>query len=154
NRGRETINDADWDDIRRQAGRLGRHPCFQGWDPEDLQQALAVCLLQRLPAFDPAKGPRGPFKALVIARCAANLLRNQRVRHRHLHRTRSLQAPLAPGDAASVPLSEAVGQREQDARRGRWPRSPEEQAQLVSDVATVLDQLPADLRDLAVQLLT
>ena len=66
----------------------------------------------------------------------------------------SLQTPVATGEPEPVPLSDAIGQREQNARRGRWPRSPEEQAQLACDVTAVLDRLPAELRDLAVRLLT
>jgi len=120
-----TLDDADRDCIRRKARQLVRRSCFRVWEPEDLEQALALCLLQRLRAFDPAKGPRGPFVVLVLTRCAANLVRDQQVRQRRHRRTRSLQAPVATGDGMPVLLSEVVGQRELDSRRGHWPRSPE-----------------------------
>jgi RNA polymerase sigma-70 factor (ECF subfamily) len=57
-------------------------------------------------------------------------------------------------DNGPIELGETISQREYNARRRRFPRSPAELAQLAGDVADVLAKAPEELRDLAERLKT
>jgi RNA polymerase sigma-70 factor (ECF subfamily) len=138
--------------IRRKVRQLIGRAGFTRQDREDLEQELALRLVQRLPLFDPGRAHRNVFITTVIERCVANILRDKQAGKRDYRRMRSLNVPVDAGDEASTELANAIGAHEHDARCGRSPRNQEELAQLVNDVAEVLTRLPAELRGLVERL--
>ncbi len=126
--------------IRRKARQLTGRAGFRAHDREDLEQELCLLLLKRLPAFDGKRGKLERFVAMALARYGVNLLRRQRAGKRDHRRTRQLRDP------DRVPWQGA------DARYLRG-RSPEELVDLAMDVASVLDQLPLAMRELAERLM-
>ncbi|GIW85376.1 MAG TPA: sigma-70 family RNA polymerase sigma factor [Dehalococcoidia bacterium] len=138
--------------IRRKARQLVGRAGFTRSDRDDIEQELALKLLKQLSAFDPGEAHWHVFVTTVVERYAASLLRDKRAEKRDHRRATSLHVLIETGDNGPVELAETVGRREQDARLGRDPRSDEERAQLAGDVADVLADLPADLRDVAERL--
>ena len=63
--------------IRRTARRLSRRPGFANADREDLEQELALELLQRRADHDPGKGTLAAFAAGVLRQRAADLLQKR-----------------------------------------------------------------------------
>src|SRR5262249_1034887 len=76
--------------IRRKARELVGRAGLTSQDREDLEQELLLRLLERLPAFDAERSAWTTFAALVIRRCAANLLRYRQAEKRDCRTTRSL----------------------------------------------------------------
>jgi RNA polymerase sigma factor (sigma-70 family) len=139
--------------VRRKARRLVGQSGLKVQDRDDVEQELLLRVQRHLPTYDPARGELRAFLWTLIEHAAANLLRDRRVMKRDPRRTGSLQEPVQIGDEGTTELGQTVGQDAYDARRLRTPRSPEELAQLASDVADTLAGLPADLHDLAKQLM-
>jgi DNA-directed RNA polymerase specialized sigma24 family protein len=107
-----------------------------------------------LPSFDPNQAHRNKFITTVVERYVANILRDKRAGKRDHRRVSSLNVMIDVADEGPIELGETIGQRELDAQRGRYPRSDEELAQLVGDMADVMAKLPDELRDLAERLKT
>ncbi|MBI1900551.1 MAG: sigma-70 family RNA polymerase sigma factor [Planctomycetia bacterium] len=139
--------------IRRKVKQLVGRAGFKQQDREDLEQELILRLLQALPSFNPKKAHRNAFVTTVIERAVASILRDKQAEKRDHRRVSSLfvliDTPCGPTELAST-----ISQAEYDARRGRCPRSLEEMAQLIRDVADLMARLPPDLRDLAEPLMT
>jgi RNA polymerase sigma-70 factor (ECF subfamily) len=138
--------------IRRKVRKLMGRAGFTQQDRQDLVQELTLKLLQRLPSFDPSKAPLHAFITLVVERCVANMIRDQQAPKRQW--LRSLQERPPDKEGSGAELAQTLSQWAQDARRGVFPRSAEEQAQLAADVAAVLASLPPEQRDLAERLMT
>jgi RNA polymerase sigma-70 factor (ECF subfamily) len=138
--------------IRRRARQLVGRGGIAEHDLEDLEQELACHLLKCWPSFEPAKGHPTVLVTVVVENALANILRDRQAQKRDGRRVRSLNVFVDVGEETPVELAQAIGPREHGAWRGRHPRSPEELAQLASDVARVLVGLPAKLRDLAERL--
>src|SRR5205085_11730290 len=81
--------------IRRKVQQLVARAELSRQDRQDFAQDLLVRLLQRLPAFDPARGHLPAFIKIVVERCAANLLRSRRATKRETRRVGSLSLPAA-----------------------------------------------------------
>jgi RNA polymerase sigma-70 factor (ECF subfamily) len=135
--------------IRRKARKLVGRAGFTSQDREDLQQEFLVRVLPQLRAFDPRRGPVHAFVSTVIDNCAADLLRERLAQKRDYRRLRPLHKARAPDEEAADQRAAEPGQDAHDARLGRSPRSPEEKAQLASDVAEVLARLSPKDQDLA-----
>ena len=138
--------------IRRKAKELARTRGFTINDVEDIQQLLAVKLLQHLAAFDPEQGHPNVFVKTVVERYAANLLRNSRAEKRDRRRVCSLSMIVDYDDNGPIELEETIGERELDSRLGRETRDPHEACDLAMDVTDALDGLSPELRDLCERL--
>ena len=92
---------------------------------DDLEQDLAVVLLEALPAYDPGRGPPGPFAHAVLKRYAAKLGR----------RAGRRRGPAADADALDAA---------HDPRAGR-----QDLADLRLDLADLRGRLAPDLARLA-----
>lgn len=134
--------------VRQIIGRAG----FMPQDAEWLQQELILRILQSLPSIDPSQAHRNVFTTTVVERYVANILRDKRAQKRDYRRIGSLNVSISVTDEGPTELSETIGQRELDARRQRHPRSDEDFAQLMSDLADAITKLPGELRDLAERL--
>jgi len=137
--------------IRCKARRLVGRAGLGLQDLDDLQQEIAVHLLERLELFDPARGSYAAFVRMVVGQAAIGILRFRLAQRRHA-RVVSLNAEV---EGAEGPTQRAhlVGTREQHARLGIDPPSDQEQANLAADVRRVLEALPAEERELAERLL-
>lgn len=131
--------------INQLIGRAG----FTEQDRESLEQEMLARVLQGLKAFDAAKSHRNVFVTTVVERFVANILRNKQAAKRDHRRICSLSVMITVTDEGPIELAQTIGRRELDARRGRYPRTDEDLAQLMFDMASVLDGLPEDLRELA-----
>lgn len=152
---RTTIDPATRRFIRSKVRKLvGRHG-FTRSDRDDLEQELLLRLLKCLPQFDPDQGCNAAFDVMVVQRSVANIVRERKAAKRDYRRVTSLNVVIADnGDGGPTELGDTIARREQDARRCRAPRRPEELAQLVGDMAEIIGQLPTDLRELAEALKT
>ena len=138
--------------IRRKVNQLIGLAGFTQQDYGDLEQDFLARVLQSLPSFDPKKAHRNKFITAVVERHFANLLRNKKAAKRDHRRIGSLNVTIFVQGAGPIELAQTIGQRELNSRRGCNPRSDEELAQLVSDVATVMATLPDNWRELAERL--
>lgn len=140
--------------IRRKINQLIGRAGFTEQDRTDLEQDLILRLLQSLPSFDPNQAHRNVFTTTVIERYVANILRDKQAEKRDHRRISSLHVMINIGEDETTELAQTISQHELDAQRGRHPRSDEELAQLVEDVADVMATLPDQLGDLAERLKT
>jgi RNA polymerase sigma-70 factor, ECF subfamily len=140
--------------IRRKIKQLIGRAGFTKEDRKDLEQELILRLLKSLSSFNPDQAHRNVFTTTVIERYVANILRDKQAEKRDHRRIGSLNVPIDMGDDDVGELADLISQIEYDARRGRQPRSDEDLAQLVQDMAEVLAHLPDDLRELAERLKT
>jgi RNA polymerase sigma-70 factor (ECF subfamily) len=115
--------------VRRKARQLVGKAGLTHRDRRDVEQELSLRLLYALEAFDPRRGPPGPFAARVLDRLGAKLLRERRATKRGLGRVASWIGALDVADPAGEARCERVG--------------------MAADVEAVLASLPPDLRDLA-----
>jgi RNA polymerase sigma-70 factor, ECF subfamily len=138
--------------IRRKINQLIGRAGFTEQDRRDLEQELILRLLQSLPSFDPTQAHRNVFTTTVIERYVANVLRNKRAAKRDHRRSRSLNVVIGEEEEIPIELGDMISQRELDARRVCHPRSDEEVAMLVQDLADVMAKLPDELRGLAERL--
>ena len=119
-------------------------------DVEDLEQALTLDLLERLPKFDPAKATYNTFVARVVERKISKLIRHRTQEMRDYRREDgSLNAVMDNGDGATTERVHVVSQDEHDRRTGRHTRPAAEQVDLQIDVWQVLAELPQELRKIA-----
>lgn len=132
--------------VQRKARQIIGRAGYRNSDRNDLEQMLLMRLVQALKSFNSDKAHRHSFVTAVVERAVASILRNARAKKRDHHNTTSLNSA---GDTVGNGTSELVNHitdRELSARRGQHPRSQEELAQLASDIAEVMDQLPIELR--------
>jgi len=121
--------------IRAQAAWLSRQRGFRSSDREDLEQELALEVLQRWAKYQPARSGIRTFMVQVVDGRVSKLLRergSQKAQFRE--RMQSL-------DERSANRLSTKG------------RSPQEQLDLKMDVASVVASLPADLREVCRQLM-
>ena len=122
---------------------------------DDIEQELALDLLQRLPAFDPKKATHNTFVTRLIERRISNLLR-YRLQEKRDHRREScsLDDLVLDSEGETVPRAWTIDQDEADIRIGRRSRTRAEETDLRLDVASVIARLPRDLRQVAELLMT
>lgn len=136
--------------IRQKARQLVRHPGFSKSDRPDIEQELAIELVQKYSQFDPERARETTFVARVIENKAVSLVRARQAEKRHFRRNAdSLNETISDGDGGSVERAQTVDAAAAKRHTGQAPRSGEELARLKLDIAEVLDTLPADLGKLA-----
>ncbi len=122
-------------------------------DFDDLQQDMMLDLLRRLGQYDPEKAALTTFVARIVDRKISNLIRHQRQEKRDYRRRVSpLDAPIEDRDGQQHHLEEVLSQDAYDSEVGRHVRPEAERLDLRLDLTLVLDELPDDLRDLAIRL--
>lgn len=140
--------------IRRKIKQLIGRAGFTNQDWEDLEQEMLLRVLQALKSYDPDQAHRNRFVTAVVERHVANILRDKQACKRDHRRITSINVMINITDDGPTELAHIIGQRELDARRGRHPRSDEDLARLVFDMAVVIDKLPTEMRVLAERLMT
>ena len=141
--------------IHHKARQLVGQAGYTEDDVEDIEQDLTLDLLERLPKFDPAKATFNTFVAQVVARKCCNLVRYRQAEMRdHRREECSLNDEIDDGEGGQVEHVATISQDEHDLRIGKYNRPAEERTDLQLDIAAALDDLPADLRQVAEMLPT
>lgn len=121
---------------------------FSQSDAEDIEQSLALDLIERLPNFNPAKATLNTFCARVIERQISKLIRHRKQGKRDYRRqSLSLDSHSPFGDESSSDYRESI-------EYGVAARGDEEDADLRIDVTATIARLPEDLKEIACRLRT
>lgn len=133
------IDPATAERIGRKSRQILRQTGLPRSEREDVEQTLALLLLQRLAKFDPNQGDRAAFVRMVLRQLTVNMLRFFTAAKRS-GRPVSLDALLRTAD--DDPLHPAEGDS----------KTSEDLGDLVLDLAGALETLPAELRTMADEL--
>jgi RNA polymerase sigma-70 factor (ECF subfamily) len=138
--------------IRERVKRLiGRHG-FTASDRDDLEQDMALHLLECLRRQQqPIDAPEGFFRK-VIADYAVTLVRRRKAEKRDHRRLSSLHDKVLDEDGEYVERARVIPEDHVQTRLHTASRSRLDEVELVDDVAAVLAKLPPDLRDLCERL--
>jgi RNA polymerase sigma-70 factor (ECF subfamily) len=143
------------DVIRHKARQLIGKYGFTRDDYDDLQQEMMLDLLRRLGKYDPSKAGLSTFVARIVDRKVSTLIRHQRQEKRDYRRPIcSLDAQVEDQDGQARGLDEVLSQDAFDDAVARHDRPQAERLDLRLDLSLVLDELPDDLRQLALRLQT
>ena len=136
--------------IRFKARQLVGQAGFTASDRDDLEQELILDLLRRLPKYDPSRAKRNTFIARVVEHKIATLIEAQTAHKRDYRRCPcSLNERFEEEEEGrSVERAETLDQEDYLLRIGVEPGAAEELRGLALDVATVVETLPPELRDL------
>ena len=134
------------DIIRHKARQLARKPGFGPSDREDIEHELLIAILERWPAFDSSRASARTFLARIIENKAASLVRACQAAKRRVR-----QCTQSNGDAANG--ADDFDEEQVRARRSIHSRSALETLSLRLDVASVMADLPGDLRRLCERLM-
>lgn len=127
------------DAVRQMARKLKQHPSCATQDTEDLEQELAVHLVQRWPSFDPSRSSKPQFTWVLLWRAAADIITHLSASKRDCRR----EAPSL--SSAALESATPVGKF----TRGRGPL---QQTDLSLDLHAATSQLSPTLRWLCEQL--
>ena len=135
--------------IRYKARRLIGQAGFTPSDREDLEQEMVLDLLRRLPKYNPERAKLNTFIARVVEHRIASLIEAQKAGIRDYRRWAcSLNERFEDDDGRSVERVDTIDQEDYLLRTGAQSRPTEELSSLAIDVATVIDALPPELREL------
>ncbi len=140
--------------IREKAKRLiGAHG-FRSDDFEDLQQELALDLLDRLPKFDPARSCFSTFVIRIVDHKVREMIRHRTQQKRdHRRCVCSLDDPFEQENGSTILREETISRDDCDRLMGKHSRPEVERMDLRLDVSAVVSRLPADQQDLAGRLM-
>ena len=128
--------------VRAKVRRLIGHGRFVRSDADDLQQQLALEVLEASATFDPAAGPWDAFVATVVERKAAQLLKHRKAEKREFrHHVVSLSSLVQDEEGQLVPLASLVGEEHREPFTGRYRVSDQERADIAEGVPVVLARL-------------
>ncbi|MBN1606479.1 MAG: sigma-70 family RNA polymerase sigma factor [Polyangiaceae bacterium] len=136
--------------IHRKARRLVGTAGFAVSDVDDIEQELALDLLERLPKFDQNRAAHSTFVARLLGRKISNLIRHRTQELRDYRRaTVSLNDLIDDGDGGTIERAQTVPANAHDRRTRQQHRSEHEQRELRLDVRQVVGALPEELKSLA-----
>jgi len=125
---------------KRKASQLAGHFGYSKSDRADIVQELLLDLVRRWPNYDPQRGEPEVFIRRVIWARVATLIKDKRASKRQF-------------DYEAGPIDEDVEDEvTTNFRTGLPQRTPQEYVDLASDIATVLERLPEEQRDLCERL--
>ena len=126
--------------VRHQARQLVGRYGFAPGDQQEIEQRLLLKLTPHLWRADPESATWRALVTKTVRRQAANLVRDACAEKRDHRRTQSLNVTIK-SEEGLVELGDTFGPREADARLG-----------LKCDVASVIEGLPQDLREVCLRL--
>jgi RNA polymerase sigma-70 factor (ECF subfamily) len=133
--------------IRFKARQLCRLHSFCKSDEEDLQQELWLAVVNQAGKFDPARASLDTFIDRVVNTAVAMILRD-RQRQKRSNGFQTVSLDVAPADGhGSEPLAAKVSQDDLARRIGTEPADEAERRETAEAVASALDKLPDELRD-------
>jgi RNA polymerase sigma factor (sigma-70 family) len=146
------LGDFEFGIIKRKAKQLVGRSGFKQQDIEDLEQDLMLRLIQGLQSYDPEIAHQKSFVTAIVERAVATILRDANAGKRDHGDQQSLEVLVEMAGESPTRLSNTIGDREYNRRRGRHSRTAEELQSLSSDLAAVIGSLPTDQQDLAEKL--
>ena len=118
-------------------------------DIDDIRQEMWLDLLERIPRFESDKATLETFIDRVVTHRMASILRHHCGMGRDYRRNgESLSSVISDADGQTAELAQTLCEDIHDRRTGSATRPALEQFELTTDIQTVLDSLPAPLRDL------
>lgn len=143
------------DVIRHKAWQLIGKYGYTRDDYDDLKQDLMLDLLRRIGKYDPDRAALSTFVSRIVDRKISNLIRHRRQEKRDYRRqVCPLDAQVEDQDGESRGLDEIVSQDAYDDEVGRHDLPEAVRSDLKLDISQALDELPAELLDLAHRLQT
>jgi len=137
--------------IRHKARQLIGKYGFTRDDYEDLQQEMTLDLLRRLGKYDPEKSALTTFVARVVNGKISTLIRHRKQEKRDYRcQVCSLNAPVESDTSESFDMDETLSQDDFDRQVGRNA----DRLDLSLDFSRAMEELPDDLRQLAIRLQT
>jgi RNA polymerase sigma factor (sigma-70 family) len=152
----DLLNDYARTLIRVKARQLVRRPEFTVCEAEDLEQELTLRILVQLDRFDPTRSSINTFFARVVNSAVAMLIRERgRIKRNGGEgvQIESLEKMVEKADGSPTPLWATISDQDAHRRHQSRPLSDAEAMQLRMDIASVLEQLPSDLRRICEQLM-
>lgn len=143
------LGDFEFGIIKKKARQLVGRAGFKHQDLEDLEQELMLRLIQGLQSYNSEIAHQKCFVTAVVERTVATILRDARAGKRDHGELLSLDVLVEVTGESPTRLGNTIGDREQNRRRGRHPRTTEELQTLSSDLAAVIGSLPEDQQQLA-----
>ena len=141
--------------IKYKVRQLIKKPEFSASDQEDLEQMFLLELFQRLPKYDARRGKMNTFIARVIDKRIASLIEKQNVGKRDPRKCiGSLNDPWVDDEGRSIERGETINREEVLLRTGALSRPSEDLLGLPSEIKTVLESQPMELRNLCLRLQT
>lgn len=136
--------------IRHKARQLVGNYGYTESDVEDIEQALALDLIERLPRFNPEKASLNTFCARVIDRQISKIVRHRKREKRDYRRESThLNAPVGSGgDDESSYVDVFDGGANLHHSKVGMPDHEDETA-LRLDVEATIERLPEDLKPIA-----
>jgi RNA polymerase sigma-70 factor (ECF subfamily) len=139
----------DFSIIRRKVAQITGLAGFTPQDRPDLEQDLALRVLQALRSFEPERAHRNSFVTAVVERGVATILRDKRAAKRDHRRVCSLSVTVYVREVGPVELAQTISAHEVENRTGADQRSQQDLTELAIDVAEVIGSLPELLQELA-----
>lgn len=140
--------------IRRKSRQLAAKENFTPSDREDVSQDLWLHLYERLDKFDAEKGTIFAFIVTVVERKAISIMRRHSAAKRDICRCSSLNLSVRADDGTRIDLASTITQDAPNPRLCKESRHPQHCVEMALDVATVMEQLPSELRDIGERLKT
>ncbi|MCI0333663.1 MAG: sigma-70 family RNA polymerase sigma factor [Planctomycetes bacterium] len=139
--------------IRRTANSLVETGIFPQSDLDDVIQELRLCLLTQVPNFNPSKARWSTFVKHVVRMSAISLRRRQNAEcRRGARQVGSLNVLVDGPFGAHTQLGAMVSEEEHRTGVGQGFISHADQIDLSEDVRTVIDSLPAALKQICERL--
>jgi len=137
--------------IKIKAKQLRRRPEFKGADQEELQQDLALHVIQKAPLFDPGRGAVNTFIAVVVETAAGMMCRaRRRLKRGRSLRVQSLEGTTLRGpDGEDASLAEVLLESDLRRRCGGEGIPDFDRRLMAADLASVLAGLAPHLQRVA-----
>jgi RNA polymerase sigma-70 factor (ECF subfamily) len=141
--------------IRHKARSLVGRVGFVKDDIEDIEQQMALDLIQRMPKFDRSKAMCATFVTHIVNHKIGKLIRHRTQKMRDYRREAlSLNDFIDDSEGGIVERGYTISQDEVDLRIGRRHRTQQEEVMLRIDVSLAMATLPKDLKSIAKHLMT
>jgi RNA polymerase sigma-70 factor (ECF subfamily) len=140
--------------IQVKACQLIDHPGFCRADREDIEQELMLDLLTRLPKYDPGIAERTTFISRIVNRRVASIIAARKAGNRDWRMNSFSLNSNDPACEEPTERQERISEGEYLMRVGLISRPPEDQRDLVMDMARAFEFLPENFRDLCERLKT
>jgi RNA polymerase sigma-70 factor, ECF subfamily len=139
--------------VRRKAITLVGKAGYIESDLLDIQADLLTDLLVRWRKYDPTKGKPGAFIASLVEHKVASLLRHRRAKRRHYRRCCvSLNTMITDPDGRGVELAQTLSAQGKLGVVSHEKNDVQRAIELRADVASILAQLPPNLRKLCTRI--
>lgn len=133
--------------IHAKAKQLAKQEGFNLADQKDIEQDLAIYLLDRLAGFDPAKAELSTFVLTLINNRIVMMIRERKMQKRDFRKSISLEEPIRPEQDGEFRLLDIMDHERFLVQTGTIPRTTQEQINLKVDTASLIETLPDHLQE-------